>query len=253
MFNLFTRRKPLPELGLLEGMADVHSHLLPGVDDGMPDGASSYAACRWLESRGVRRVLLTPHVMEELPGNRPDSLRARFREFLAGNPTSVEFRLAGEYMMDGGFRRQQSEHGLLTLDGRRVLVETSYMGASPEVDDILYGLSLGGYQPVVAHPERYLYMPEESLWGLKRRGCEFQLNLVSLSGQYGREVERRARRLLLSGFYSYAGSDLHSLSSYRHSLSRLLLSAREAAAVRQLLDGNDRLWRDASFPPASPG
>ena len=56
MFNLFTRRKPLPELGLLEGMADVHSHLLPGVDDGMPDGASSYAACRWLESRGVRRV-----------------------------------------------------------------------------------------------------------------------------------------------------------------------------------------------------
>lgn len=238
MFSIFRRR--LLDSGILCGMTDVHSHILPGVDDGMPSLSESFSACLRLESLGIRRVFLTPHVMSGLPSNRPEFLRERFSEFVSENPSGVEFRLAAEYMLDPGFPSHLDE-GLLSLGGSRVLVETSYMGASPEFRDYLYGLRLRGYRPVLAHPERYLYLTVDELLSLRDGSLDFQLNLPSLAGAYGPEVRRRAFFLLRSGRYDFAGSDIHSLGTYLRVLSRLRLSGGDIRRLRELLRNNESL------------
>lgn len=238
MFSLFN--KGILETDLLNGMTDVHSHLLPGVDDGMESMEESYKACAYLEKIGMKRIFLTPHIMEDLPDNHPDFLKERFKEFVQHNPTGIEFHLAGEYMLDNGFNRQMEE-GLLTIGDKYVLVETSYMAASPDMHRMLYELSVSNYQPLIAHPERYSYMSVDDLLSLKKHEYSFQMNLMSLAGIYGKEVQKRASFLLKNGHYDFIGSDIHSLHVYQHALSNLYLSKSEMEQIRVLLNSNKRL------------
>lgn len=240
MFSIFSFNKNILDAGMLSGMTDVHSHLLPGVDDGMGSAEESYQACRYLEKMGVKRIFLTPHIMEDLPDNHPSFLKQRFDTFVENNPSGIEFRLAGEYMMDNGFDGQLKE-GMLTVGDNYVLVETSYMAASPDVPRMLYELSVRGYCPLIAHPERYLYMPLEQLLALKDRKYAFQMNLMSLAGVYGKDVQKRALFLLREGHYTFVGSDIHKLSVYQRALSALSLSKDDRKALGILLENNRKL------------
>ena len=240
MFSVFSFKKSILDTGLLQDMTDIHSHLLPGVDDGMEDASSSYDACRYLQSIGVRRIFLTSHIMEDLPDNRPAALKEKYRSYLVQNPTGIEFRLAGEYMLDNGFM-SQLEEGVLTIGEKYVLVETSYLGAYPEARNMLYELCVRGYQPLIAHPERYLYLPLEVLERMKDKRYSFQLNLMSLAGVYGKDVQKRAVHLLKSGFYDFVGSDIHNLRVYRHALASLYLSKEELHQLERLLENNRSL------------
>lgn len=240
MFSIFSFHKNILDTGMLSGMTDIHSHLLPGVDDGMGSADESYRACQYLEKIGVKRIFLTPHIMEDLPDNHPSFLKQRFESFVENNPSGIEFRLAGEYMMDNGFDRQLKE-GILTISDNYVLVETSYMAASPDVPRMLYELSVRGYCPLIAHPERYLYMTLEQLLALRERKYVFQMNLMSLTGVYGKDVQKRALFLLREGHYMFVGSDIHKLSVYQHALSNLYLSRDERKALAKLLENNMEL------------
>ena len=126
MFSILFPKKNAVHTDLLRGTADVHSHLLPGVDDGVQSADDMQAALNAMQEAGVERVFLTPHVMADLPDNRRSYLQDRFACMKQFAPEGVELRLAAEYMLDAGFRLQMAD-GLLTYADRQVLVETSYL------------------------------------------------------------------------------------------------------------------------------
>lgn len=219
-------------------MTDVHAHLLPGVDDGIKTTAEAWQTLARMEALGVERILLTPHVSDEHRGNTPLHLREVFAELETANPTAIRLQLAGEYMLDNGYR-QRLEAGLLTLSESQVLVETSYLRPPMELDQLLYETCMAGYVPVLAHPERYMYMQATDYDRLQTLGCRFQLNLFALGGWYGSEPARKARKLLQQGRYTFVGSDCHSRAGYEAALERLKLSRKECEAL-QLLKANNR-------------
>lgn len=242
MFGWFAPKKSLLKSGLLAGMTDIHAHLLPGVDDGIPDRDSAVDALRYLEEQvGVKRIYFTPHIMDDLPDNDKGSLTTRLASFLGYYKGGISVRLGGEYMLDAGFRRHLRE-GLLAMSANHVLVETSYLSAPPDLESLLYELSISGYIPVIAHPERYAYMSDDDRYVLKDRGYKFQLNLMSLAGTYGKGPCRCASALLKAGFYDFVGSDLHKKEVYERSLEHLFLTGSQQKQVKQLVENNDELW-----------
>lgn len=210
MLNLFFWKQTSAVGDLWQSFTDMHTHLLPGVDDGSSSLEESVEILSFLHKAGVKRVYLTPHVMVDYPKNRMAYLKEQFDCFLQGcQGTEVpELRLAAEYMLDEQFATHLEE-GLLSYDGRHVLVEMSCAQPPNGLHEILYELQLKNYIPILAHPERYLFFSPEGFARLKEYGCQFQLNLFSLSGFYGAEVARQAKLLLQNGLYDYAGSDIH--------------------------------------------
>lgn len=206
----FLGRHTIGETGLLGGMTDWHCHILPGVDDGFPCMEDSLGALRRYEALGVSEVWLTPHVMEDVP-NTTEALRGRFAELREAYGGPVRLHLAAEYMMDGLLGRRLGDADLLPLGtgGRHLLVETSYFSPPAGMVEILKDVRAAGYFPVLAHPERYMYMDMEDYSALLDGGVRFQLNLGSLTGMYGDEAQRKAFRLLRRGRYTIAGTDLH--------------------------------------------
>ena len=177
---LFHKTTVLSRSGLLKGMVDCHSHLLPGVDDGVQSMEESLQILREMEQQGIRRVWLTPHIMEDIP-NETLALQRKFRELLQQYRGAVELKLAAEYMLDNLFEERLEKEDLLLLEeGKRfLLVETSYFNPPMDLLSVLQRIQKKGYYPLLAHPERYEYMQKEDYNTLKEEHISFQLNLPS--------------------------------------------------------------------------
>ena len=221
MFSFLNPKKNILEANVLAGMTDVHCHLLPGVDDGVANLEEAHRALDFMESLGVRRIFLTPHIMEDIP-NPTARLRERFAELLAAYKGNVVLNLAAENMLDKLFEERLEQGDLLPLgkDGRHLLVETSYFNPPMGLDDILRRIQAKGYYPLLAHPERYIYMEENDYARLKSMHIKFQLNLFSLMDLYGKEVRKRAKELQSKGMYDYIGTDLHRIAVLNNLLEK---------------------------------
>lgn len=211
----FRKRISLQDSGIFSGFTDWHSHILPGVDDGMRTMGESLEILRLYEKMGVRSVWLTPHIMEDIP-NTTAHLRERFAELQASYSGSVELHLAAENMLDGLFEERLEKNDLLPLgeNGDHLLVETSYFNPPMDLFGTLERIKVKGYYPVLAHPERYGYMEKEEYQMLKKFGIEFQLNLFSLVGIYGKSIQRKAEWLLKNSMIAYWGSDVHHMEAF---------------------------------------
>lgn len=172
----------------------------------------SLAILREYESLGVQAVWLTPHIMEDIP-NTTAHLKARFSELQAAYTGSVRLHLAAENMLDNLFRERLERNDVLPIGegGVHLLVETSYFNPPMDLYGILEQIKSKGYYPVLAHPERYVYMGKREYGRLKEMGVKFQLNLPSLVGLYGKPIQGTAEQLKKRGFYDYAGTDIHSI------------------------------------------
>ncbi len=199
-------------LSQLRGFTDFHSHILFGVDDGVKTLDVSLEVLKRYEEIGIAEVWCTPHVMEDIP-NTTDELRNRFAELERAYTGPVQLHLAAEYMMDELFESRLEQNDLLALgrEGNWLLVETSYFNPPMDLEGILKIIKSKGFFPVLAHPERYVYMGKGMYKMLKQEGILFQLNLSSLAGAYGAEAKKKARWLLKKQYYDMAGSDLHSI------------------------------------------
>ena len=177
---LFRKKQTLAESGFFRGFIDWHSHILPGVDDGFKSLEDSLAVLDMYQEAGIREVWLTPHVMEDIP-NTTDGLRQRFDELRKAYRGRVILRLAAEYMLDTLFEDRLDRDDLLPIGqgGRHLLVETSYFNPPANLLAILTGIKSRGYYPVLAHPERYVYMGMQDYSLLSDSGVKFQLNLLA--------------------------------------------------------------------------
>lgn len=213
----FRKKQTLEESGFFRGFTDWHSHILPGVDDGVQTMEEALQILSEYERLGVKEVWLTPHIMEDIP-NTSSRLRERFGELQSAYTGNVILHLAAENMLDSLFEERLEKNDLLPLgkDGKHLLVETSYFNPPMELNNILHCIKTKGYFPVLAHPERYLYMNMSQYQQLKSMNIQFQLNIFSLTGLYGKEIQKRAYLLQKLHFYDYIGTDLHRMSTLQN-------------------------------------
>ena len=206
---LFSDKVLVRESGLLDGFCDCHCHLLPGVDDGVQEMDETMQILEVWASLGVKEVWLTPHIMEDIP-NEPEELRKRFETLTGTSTGTIELHLAAEHMMDGPFSKRLEKGDIMPFDNEKLLVETSYYTPPMNMGAIIERIKEKGYEPLLAHPERYQYMDDSDYKMWKQRGVLLQLNLPSLVGAYGPMVQRKAEWLLKEGMYDYSGTDTHS-------------------------------------------
>ena len=221
----FSRKYALGPSGYFRDWTDWHSHILPGVDDGIRTMEDALKVLSFYAELGVRDVWLTPHVMEDVP-NTPEGLRSRFAELQAAYRGPVHLHLAAEHMLDNLFEERFAAGKVLPLGekGDVLLVETSYYNPPMNLDGILRRISQGGFRPLLAHPERYVYMDMRDYRRLRESGVEFQLNLLSLTGHYGPEARKKALLLLKEGLYGRTGSDLHHLRAFQSAITATCLT-----------------------------
>ena len=238
-------KKGLP-LELFQEATDVHSHLLPSVDDGFKTREESLTAMKYLEELGFRQIIFTPHVMQEYESNKRDYLTFQFEEFckIAQEQTGIKLFLAAEYMLDAKFATHRNE-GWLTLGDAKpyILVETSYMYKEADMDQNLYELMLEGYTPVIAHPERYQYATKETYEQWTDSNYRLQLNLLSLADGYGRPSMEKALYLLDKDMYYYVGTDLHQLEKFIRLFSHIKLKTTQIDKLFKLYEHNRELLR----------
>ncbi|MBO9619826.1 MAG: histidinol phosphatase [Niabella sp.] len=195
--------------------ADMHSHLLPGIDDGAPDLETSVGLIRQFQQLGYSKIITTPHILWDLYKNTPDLIQNKLelvRKALKENQIDIEITAAAEYFLDDHvLDLLQKKQPLLTVKDNMVLTEFSTMHLSLSMKDMLFDMQMAGYQPILAHPERYVYLHKQ--WDvfheIKENGVLFQMNLLSVTGGYGSRVKEIAEYLLEHDFYSFVGSDLH--------------------------------------------
>lgn len=216
----FTKQRTLGDIGVFNGLTDCHSHILPGVDDGVRTLDESLAILERYEKLGMKSVWLTPHIMEDVP-NRTADLKERFNVLCLNYKGGMTLHLGAENMLDSLFEERLKAGDLLTMGENhdRLLVETSYFTPPYGFQDILQSVKTKGMFPVLAHPERYVYMSDADYDLLKSRGILFQLNLFSLTGLYGRRAMKVAAMLIKKGYYDYAGTDIHTIRILDNCLS----------------------------------
>lgn len=187
---------------------------MPGIDDGATSPENTLFLINKLKGYGFSEFITTPHVISGVWNNTHDGIKskeAETKQLLDQNNIEYPFKAAAEYMMDDVFYKLIKQEELLTLKDNLVLVEMSYLSPPMQLYDILFELQLAGYKPVLAHPERYNFYHQnfEAYSKLKKAGCLFQLNLLSVTGYYGKPVFEAAKKLLENNMFDYTGSDVH--------------------------------------------
>ena len=233
---LLSNKIDVGESGLLDGFRDCHCHLLPGVDDGVEETKEALSILKLWETLGIKEVWLTPHIMEDMP-NAPTEIIAKYEILKTQYKGTIQLFIAAENMMDGLFAKRLEADDLLTLgnNGKRLLVETSYFVPPMNMDLIINRIKEKGYEPILAHPERYQYMTQRDYKQWKQQGVLFQLNISALVGAYRFDVQQKAEWLLNQEMYDYVGSDTHSLGQIEFLLNSHI-SKKTVRKVKKLAE-----------------
>jgi len=212
MFSIFNKKQNFNIGEILQ--VDMHSHILPGIDDGAPDVETSLLLIDGLISLGYKRLIATPHVISDIHPNTPETIEAAMQllqaELNKGEYT-IPISYAAEYMLDENFLALVEAGNLLTIGKNIVLIETMFMDAPPNLENLLFQMQTKGYQPLLAHPERYHYLDKtlKRLEPFRDRNCLLQSNALSFTGYYGKREREIALRLLDAGLIDFIGSDMH--------------------------------------------
>ena len=237
MFSLFKKKQPLPPAYLGGLYADMHSHLIPGIDDGAPDMETSLVLIRGMMALGYKKLITTPHIMGEIYPNHSDIIlegAEAVRKELEKENLDIAFSAAAEYMLDDNFSALlESDQPLLPIKDKMVLVEFSFVSPPLDYKQKIFAMQIKGYQPILAHPERYGYFHQNKKVydDLLHMGCIFQVNLLSLTGYYGRPCMEVANYLLKKEAVSLLGADLHHQKHLAH-LANPQLSEQVAAILQ---------------------
>ncbi len=213
MFSLFRSSKATPDLSFIS--VDMHSHLLPGLDDGLQEMEQTIQYVKELQQLGYKKLICTPHILTGVYNNSPQTILPKLelvRAAFAENNLDMQIEAAAEYMVDGDLESYINDGlPLLTFGKNFILIEMSYAAASSNIEQIIFQLRLKGLQPILAHPERYIYyMSNQTQYErFVDLGCLLQINILSLLGYYGEASKDIAETLLRKNMVSFIGTDMH--------------------------------------------
>lgn len=213
MFSIFKPKSFLRDV-IPNDYVDIHSHVLPGIDDGAKTKEDSEFLLENMINFGFKKVITTPHTIKYVWENTSEIINNTLKatkEDLSDLSNKVQLKAASEYLMDDHFVSLFKKGELLTLKDKMVLVEMSYINPPIQLFDIIFELQVAGYTPILAHPERYNFYHNnfEAYNKLKKAGCYFQMNLLSSVGYYGKPVTETANKLLKKSMIDFVGSDFH--------------------------------------------
>ena len=211
MFGFYKKKKVLKDI-IPNDFVDIHSHLLYGLDDGAKSIEDTKFLIQELQNIGFTQFITTPHTTPLVWENTKEGILNQYEKVLGElSLKSSNLRVASEYLMDDSFLKRLETEKLLTLKDNYVLVEMSYINPPIQLYEIILELNSQGYQPVLAHPERYNFYKNDyaSFKKLKQAGCLFQMNLLSATGYYGSGITDVADYLLKENMYDFVGSDVH--------------------------------------------
>ncbi len=239
--NLFNTKKlsaTPADLSLLK--TDMHSHFIPGIDDGAQTMEDSIRLIRGMKELGYHKIITTPHTMSDYYRNTPEIILGgmeKVREELKKNNINIQLEAASEYYVDFEFGERLKKGEVLTFSGKYILIEVSFLNPPDNLEDAIFNLIVAGYKPILAHPERYPYWhgSMEKYERLKDMGALLQLNILSLTQYYSKEVNKIAEKLVDLGMIDLLGTDMHhdkhldairTRALYEPSLHKLLESGK---------------------------
>lgn len=212
--KLFGKKETAPEdFSVL--VTDLHSHLLPGIDDGAKTLDESLELARRFVELGFKKVITTPHVMMDYYKNTPAIIQDGLyvlRAELERCRIPLEVQAAAEYYLDETLE-DTLDGEVMAINGEYVLFEFPFLGKPSNVTDVVFKIQTLGYKPLLAHPERYAFFYDQftEYEELKDLGCYFQLNTISLTGYYNKEAKQMGEKLIDAGMIDFIGSDMHKL------------------------------------------
>ena len=248
IFSIFTGKKALKEPVKLCFSTDIHCHLVPGVDDGSPDAPTSADLIERMQAWGIRRILTSPHVTQytfENDHSTIDPAMAQLHAELQKRGNDIPIANHAEYRIDGLFQERLEKGDIMALPDNWLLIENSFMQEPWNLDQLVFDLQVRGFKPILAHPERYAYYStkKERFDELHNAGLCFQINLLSLAGNYGKAERKMAEYLLDKGYVDFIGSDLHR-KSHTECIDAYLLTSQAQSDMDKLARTvqNDRFF-----------
>jgi protein-tyrosine phosphatase len=215
MFGFFKRKenKVTPDFSYESIMVDMHSHVLPGIDDGAQNVGESIFLIKKMMDVGIKKIIATPHVMVDFYRNTPEIINAALETLkaeLKKENIEIEIEAAAEHYFDETFEKRVDEKKLMTMGDNYALFEYSFVSPPPNAFQVIQKMiEWGEYKPVLAHPERYPYMTVEEMANLRAWGCNLQLNTISLTGYYGKDVKKKAEAMVDNDIVDFISSDMH--------------------------------------------
>jgi len=215
MLRWFSKKKDvLDPLDFSILKTDIHSHFIPGIDDGSPDMDTTINLILEMQKLGFSKVITSPHVMSDFYKNSSEIIlkgRNAIRTELAARNINMDFDAVAEYYIDYNFEQKIGKEKLLTFGDNYLLVELSFVESPKNLFDIIFKLQLEGYKIVLAHPERYHYFQMRDYEELINRGVFLQLNWLALIGYYSLEIKKKAEHLIIRNMVSFLGTDCHNM------------------------------------------
>ena len=212
IFPFFKKKKEDERGPVLK--VDLHSHLIPGIDDGSRNMKESLSLLKGMEALGYEKVITTPHIMLDAYKNTPEIIGnglKTLRDSAVKEGITIEIEAAAEYYLDDGFEDLLKKGDILTIKGKYLLFETSYFAKPMQLEEMIFSITSAGYIPLMAHPERYRYVKDflKEYGRFKELGVMFQVNLNSFGGYYGKDAKYKANFLRKEGMIDFLGSDVH--------------------------------------------
>ncbi|EAZ96263.1 capsular polysaccharide biosythesis protein [Flavobacteria bacterium BAL38] len=238
MLSLFKSKPKLSEL-IPSGYVDIHSHVLPGIDDGAKTIEDSDFLIKEMKKLGFTKCITTPHTMKNVWDNTPETIQNALKKIESSLNLPVTLNVGSEYLLDETVVLKAKNKELLTIKDNFVLVELSYLNAPIQLYDYLFEIQLSGYHIILAHPERYRYFhPRKKEFDkLKSAGCLFQLNLLATVGYYGKEIAKTANYLLQENYYDFAGSDIHHKNHIKAFQNKLVINSSDL--IQEVMNKNN--------------
>lgn len=214
LFNLFKKKPAVPEIDYSALKVDLHSHLIPGIDDGSQSLEQSVSLIRNIVALGFEKIITTPHIMADYYRNTPEIILSgldKLREELVKQNVNITIEAGAEYYLDETFDKKLNQGNMLTIGKEYLLFELSYINYPQNLYETISNIRDKGYKPVLAHPERYPYFLAEidNFVRIKDAGCLLQLNTISLTGYYGKQSQKMAEDLVDNFLVDFMGSDMH--------------------------------------------
>lgn len=209
MFFFNRKRSAHSDFSAIE--LDMHSHLIPGVDDGAKDVEDSIKIISGLKELGFNHLITTPHTLQGIHQNTRDTLQAGHLLLDGRLPEGISLRLSSEYYLDEQFHEQLNANALMPLPGNRLLVEFSQISKPLDLEETIFNLGIKGFQVVLAHPERFIFFHRQFDYykRLKEMGVELQVNALSLTDHYGKNIRVIAEKLVENDMIDFIGTDIH--------------------------------------------
>lgn len=215
MLGFFKKKekKTTPDFNYESIMVDMHSHVLPGIDDGAQNVGESIFLIKKMMDVGIKKIIATPHIMVDFYRNTPEIINAALETLkveLKKENIEIEIEAAAEHYFDETFEKRVDEKRLMTMGDNYALFEYSFVSPPPNAFQVIQKMiEWGGYKPVLAHPERYSYMTIGEMANLRSWGCNMQLNTISLTGYYGKDVKKKAEAMIDNDIVDFISSDMH--------------------------------------------